>query len=180
MLNSFKPTWMVESIYQISPEQLKKQNVKAVLADLDNTLIAWDNPEGTQATIQWIETMKKNDIEVIILSNNSKKRVGKIARILKLKFVSRGLKPLTRGFTVALNLLPYKKSEIIMVGDQIVTDIRGANAFGIRSALVKPLLDSDAWNTKFNRFIELKIMNYLIKKNPDMKWRNSLHDPIRK
>ncbi|MDN6385682.1 MAG: HAD hydrolase family protein, partial [Alkalibacterium sp.] len=84
MFNSFKPTWMVESIYQITPEQLKSKNIKAVLTDLDNTLIAWNNPEATEETIEWIKTMKQNDIKVVILSNNSRKRVKKVATILDL------------------------------------------------------------------------------------------------
>lgn len=98
MLNSFKPTWMVESIYQITPEQLKNAGIKAVLTDLDNTLIAWNNPEATEETIGWIKLMKENDIEVIILSNNTRKRVGKVAGILDLEFVPNALKPFQRGF----------------------------------------------------------------------------------
>lgn len=176
MLNSFKPTWMVESIYQITPEQLKNAGIKAVLTDLDNTLIAWNNPEATEETIEWIKLMKENDIEVIILSNNTRKRVGKVASLLDLEFVPNALKPFQRGFNKALVEFELDKSEVMMVGDQIITDIKGANHAGIRSVLVKPILDSDAWNTRLNRFVELKIMNYLIEKDPDMKWRGSLHD----
>lgn len=175
MLSSFKPTWMVESIYQITPEQLKRENIKAVLTDLDNTLIAWNNPEATEETIAWIKLMKKNDIKVVILSNNSRKRVKKIASILELDFIPRALKPLTRGFKKALKDYPYSEEEWLMVGDQVITDIRGANKAGIRTVLVKPILDSDAWNTRLNRFVELKIMNYLIKKDPEMKWRDTIH-----
>ena len=39
MLNKFKPTWMVEAIYHITPEQIEKNGIKVVLTDLDNTLI---------------------------------------------------------------------------------------------------------------------------------------------
>lgn len=175
MLNSFKPTWMVESIYQITPEQLKKANIKAVLTDLDNTLIAWNNPEATEETIQWIERMKQHDIKVIILSNNSKKRVGKVASLLELDFIASAMKPLTRGFNKAIKVYSFPKEEWLMVGDQIITDIKGANNAGFKSVLVKPILDSDAWNTRLNRFVELKIMNYLIKKDSEMKWRDSIH-----
>lgn len=179
MLKSFKPTWMVESIYQITPEQLRDENIKAVLTDLDNTLIAWNNPEATEETIEWIEVMKENNIKVIILSNNTRKRVGKVASILELDFVPNALKPFQRGFKQALKEFDLTKDEMMMVGDQIITDIKGANHAGIKSVLVKPILDSDAWNTRLNRFVELKIMNYLIEKNPDMKWRGSLHDSER-
>ncbi|MEC6747639.1 YqeG family HAD IIIA-type phosphatase [Marinilactibacillus sp. XAAS-LB27] len=178
MLNSFKPTWMVNSIYQITPEQLKKKNIKVVLTDLDNTLIAWNNPEATEETLEWIELMKKSGIHVVIISNNKRKRVSKVATLLELDFIPSAMKPLQKGFKQAQAQFDMTKDEILMVGDQIITDIKGANHAGIRSVLVKPILDSDAWNTRFNRFVELKIMNYLIKKDPDMKWRNSIHERV--
>ncbi|WP_208558831.1 YqeG family HAD IIIA-type phosphatase [Marinilactibacillus kalidii] len=178
MLNSFKPTWMVHSIYQISPEQLKQRNIKVVLTDLDNTLIAWNNPEATEETLEWIELMKKSGIHVVIISNNKRKRVSKVATILELEFISNAMKPLQKGFKEAQAQFDVSKEEILMVGDQIITDIKGANHASIRSVLVKPILDSDAWNTRFNRFVELKIMNYLIRKDPDMKWRNSIHERV--
>ncbi len=176
MLNIFKPTWMLEAIYHLTPEQLKKENVKAVLADLDNTLIAWNNPDGTQELIEWIQVMKTAGISVIILSNNSASRVERVAKILDLEYVSRAIKPTTIGFKKAEDKLNFPKENILMVGDQIITDIWGANLAGIKTVLVKPIIDSDAWNTKFNRYMELYIMNYLIKKDPDMRWRKSLHD----
>jgi len=166
---------MVESIFQITPEQLKKANIKAVLTDLDNTLIAWNNPEATEETIQWIKLMKKNGIKVVIISNNSRKRVKKVASILGLDFIPSALKPLTVGYKKATKEYSFSNEEWLMVGDQVITDIRGANKAGIKTVLVKPILDSDAWNTRLNRFLELKIMNYLIKKDPNMKWRDTIH-----
>lgn len=176
MLNIFKPTWMVDAIYHITPEQLKKQNIKAVLTDLDNTLIAWNNPDGTEELIKWIEVMQDAGIPVIILSNNKASRVERVATVLGLEYVSRAMKPTIIGFKKAEAKLNLPNEEVLMVGDQIMTDIWGANLAGVRNVLVKPIINSDAWNTQFNRFIELHIMNYLIRKDPDMRWRKSLHD----
>jgi hypothetical protein len=178
MLEWFKPTWMVRSIYSITPEQLEKNNVKAVLTDLDNTLIAWNNPEATEESIQWMEMMKEANIPVMILSNNSDERVKEIADFLGLDYVPRSLKPSRRAFRLAQEKLEVPKDELLMVGDQVITDVLGSNRFGIRSVLVKPLLESDAWNTKFNRFLELRILDVLIKSDPDMRWGDSLHEPI--
>lgn len=179
MLNIFKPTWMVEAIYHITPEQLKAQNIKAVLTDLDNTLIAWNNPDGTEELIEWINVMEEAGIPVVILSNNKAVRVERVAKVLHLDYVSRALKPTTVGFKRASKKLNLSSDEIIMVGDQIMTDIWGANLAGIRNVLVKPILDTDAWNTRFNRFMELHIMNYMIKKDPTMRWRKSINDDKR-
>jgi len=178
MLKWFKPTWMVRSIYSITPEQLKKHNIKAVLTDLDNTLIAWNNPKATEESIQWIEMMKEAGIPVMILSNNSAERVQGIADYLELDYVPRSLKPSRRAFRSAQEKLQLPKENLLMVGDQIITDVLGSNRFGVRNVLVKPVLESDAWNTKFNRFVELKVMNLLIKSDPNMKWGDSLNEPI--
>lgn len=178
MLKWFKPTWMVKSIYSITPEQLEKNNIKAVLTDLDNTLIAWNNPEATEESILWIERMKEAGIPVMILSNNSDSRVKVIADYLELEYVPRSMKPSRRGFRLAQEKLQLPKEELLMVGDQVLTDVLAANRFGIRNVLVKPLLASDAWNTKINRFLELKIMNMLVKSDENLKWGDSLDEPI--
>jgi len=178
MLEIFKPTWMVESIYNISPEQLKHLGIEVVLTDLDNTLIAWNLPEATEQTVQWIQWMKDEGIRVVIISNNSGNRVEKVASILDVDFVPNALKPTKRGFKKVLNKIGYNKTNILMVGDQILTDIIGAYNIGIESVLVKPIMNSDAWNTRINRFIELRIMKLVLKKDPKMKWSRSLNDPI--
>lgn len=179
MLKSFKPTWMVNSIYSITPAQLEKNNIKAVVTDLDNTLIAWNDPAATEESILWIKEMKQAGIPVIVLSNNSKERVKVVADVLELDYIPRGLKPFRRGLRKAQEILQLPKEEILMVGDQIMTDVLSANRFGVKSVLVKPILASDAWNTKLNRLIELKVMNALIQSNPDMKWGDSLNERIR-
>lgn len=178
MLNLFKPTWMVESIYSITPEQLKKHNIRAVLTDLDNTLIAWNHPEATKESIEWIKMMRDSGIPVLILSNNSDNRIKVVADILELDYIPRSLKPTKKSFRMAEEMLQIPADEMLMVGDQVLTDVLGANRYNVRSVLVKPILDSDAWNTKINRLIELKVMKALIKSDPNMKWGDSLDESI--
>ena len=69
-------------------------------------------------------------------------------------FVFRGLKPLHTWFKASQQLLDFDKSKTVMVGDQLLTDILGANTFGVRTIIVKPRKESDAWKTKINRFFE--------------------------
>lgn len=176
MFLKYKPTWMIEAIYDITPEQLKAQGIEAVLTDLDNTLIAWNNPDGTEELLLWIEEMKNAGIPVVVISNNKAVRIERVVNQLGLKYVQRAMKPLTKGFKEAQKLVDLPKDQILMVGDQIMTDIRGANAAGIQNVLVKPVVESDAWNTKFNRAMERRIMKYLWKKHPEMSWRKTIDD----
>jgi HAD superfamily phosphatase (TIGR01668 family) len=174
MFLKYKPTWMIEAIYQITPDQFKEQGIKAVFVDLDNTLIAWNNPDGTKELKQWLQTMKEAEIPVIVISNNSHARVQKALQSLQLDFISRALKPFPRGIHQALKKLDLKPTEVMMIGDQIMTDIKAANSAGVKSVLVKPIVTTDAWNTKFNRFMERKIMKHLLANNPEMKWQGEL------
>lgn len=176
MFLQYKPTWMIEAIYDITPEQLQQQGVEAVLTDLDNTLIAWNNPDGTPELLHWIETMKNAGIPVIVVSNNKAERVSRAIHHLELDFVARAMKPLTKGFKEVQTTYRIPKDKMIMVGDQLMTDIKGANRAGIRTVLVKPIVETDAWNTKFNRMMEKRIMTYLKKHHSDMNWRKSLND----
>ena len=178
MLKLFKPTWMVNTIYSITVEELKENGIHAVLIDLDNTLIAWNELEATQDSINWMKQMKAAGIPVMILSNNSDERIKKVAERLDVEYVSRSWKPTKRAFKIAEKRLQMPVGEMVMVGDQLITDIFGANRYGLRSILVKPVLASDAKITTFNRFLEMKIMNALIKSDPNMEWEDTLNERI--
>ena len=101
MLEKFKPTWMVNSIYHVRPAELKEAGIRAVFSDLDNTLIAWNNPNGTAELRDWMTALKEAGIPLIVISNNSHRRVERAVSPLNLPFVSRALKPLSFGITRA-------------------------------------------------------------------------------
>lgn len=174
MAGSFTPTWMVEAIYHLTPVELKAHGIKAILTDLDNTLIAWNNPDGTEQLHQWLQLMEKAEIPVLIVSNNSDERIERVAKPLDLLFVGRALKPLTKGLKAAIQKLDLTADDVVMVGDQLLTDIWAANNIGVRSILVKPLIETDQWNTKINRFLEKGVKKNMLKQNPDLKWRKNL------
>ena len=92
-------------------------------------------------------------------------------------FVSRAMKPFARGLKIAVKRYGLKKHETVLVGDQLMTDVASANNFGIRCILVKPLVKSDAWNTKINRFLENIVKKRLLKENKlSTTWRHDLND----
>ncbi|CAI2590224.1 Pyrophosphatase PpaX [Apilactobacillus kunkeei] len=176
MISKFKPTWMIPVVYNISPSKLKDMGIKAVFSDLDNTLIPWNNPDGTPQLREWISELKKNNIELIVISNNKHSRVQRALRSLKLNFISRSLKPLPRGINKALRVYHLHHKEVIMCGDQLLTDVWASNNANVRSVLVKPLIESDAWNTKPNRFLEKLIWKKLRHKYDDLDWQEDIND----
>lgn len=150
----FKPTYVFKRVKYITPQFLNNHGIKALLLDLDNTLTTHNNPVPPQESLEWIGIMKNSGIKLIIVSNNTAERVTPFAQKLGLDFVPRGLKPLTKGFSQAIKRLGVNKKEVCAVGDQIFTDILGANLKGIRSIFVFPIELESSKPFKFKRALE--------------------------
>ena len=154
----FKPTFALRSVLEITPASLKVRGIKALILDVDNTLTTHDNPVPADGVLEWIANMKKHKIKMLIVSNNSAERVIPFARQLKLRFVPNGAKPLTMGFHRAIRRLGLPKSQVCAVGDQIFTDILGANLAGIRSIFVSPIEMEKSRFFKVKRAIEKPLL----------------------
>lgn len=167
------PTWIINSIYSIKGSDLSKHNYRAAIVDLDNTLIAWNEWEHSQAMANWIIDLKQAGIKVYLLSNNNQGRVAKVADPLELPYTASALKPLSKSFKVAVDHLATPNDQIVVIGDQVMTDVMGANRFGLDVILVKPIAQNDIIYTWLNRKLEAFILKLIgIDRKGD--WGNSL------
>ncbi|MGJ7921449.1 YqeG family HAD IIIA-type phosphatase [Neobacillus sp. LXY-4] len=164
MLKKFLPNQHVKSIFDITPKSLKEKGVKAIITDLDNTLVEWDRAYATPNLIEWFEDMKKNGILVTIVSNNNEERVKAFSDPLGIPFIFQARKPMVRAFQKALNQMGVQKEEAVVIGDQLLTDVLGGNRGGFHTILVVPVAKTDGFITKFNRQIERIILNWFRKK----------------
>lgn len=121
----------------------------------------------------WLEEMSQAEIPVLVVSNNNAKRVSKAVEPFGIMFVSRAMKPFSLGIKRALKQLNLNKNEVVFIGDQLMTDIRAANRVGLKSILVRPLVESDAWNTKINRAREKRVWRKLAS-DYDMQFQHKL------
>ncbi len=135
----FRPTAAVPSVTDITADMLKKMDIRGLILDVDNTLARHNDPVPAQGAAEWIRKMKAAGIKLVIVSNNHAPRVAPFADMLGIPFTAEGAKPLPRGFTNAMKILRLPRKHICAVGDQIFTDILGANIFGIRSIFVTPI-----------------------------------------
>lgn len=145
----FKPDFAFFRITDIEISFLRNNELNGLILDVDNTLTTHDNPVPAEGVTEWIENMKQNDIKLIIVSNNHPPRVKPFADLLGIDFVCEGKKPLSKGFRQASEKLKLPFNKIGAVGDQIYTDILGANLFGIKSLYVSPI---EYEKTRFFRF----------------------------
>ncbi len=160
----FKATEYFEKIIAITPEFLLKHDVKGLILDVDNTLTTHDNSVPANGVIKWIESMRKNNIRLIIVSNNHEPRVKPFAEMLNIDFVFDGKKPLTKGFKEAVQKLHISKKQVAVVGDQIFTDVLGANLFGVKMFYTAPIEYEKTNFFKVKRFLEKPFLPEKIKK----------------
>ncbi|MCJ7428028.1 YqeG family HAD IIIA-type phosphatase [Streptococcus suis] len=163
-LENYMPDFALEKAYDVTVESLKKHGIKVVFVDLDNTLIAWNNPDGTPEMRQWLHDLQDAGIPVVVVSNNKYERVKRAVEKFGIEFETFALKPFTFGINRALKRFDVQPYEVIMIGDQLMTDIRAAKRAGLKSVLVKPLIKTDSINTQINRWRERRTMKKIIAK----------------
>ena len=148
------PKWYSKSIYDIDIKKLKSLNVKYILSDLDNTIVGYDIAVPTEKVKSFIEELKNNDLDLIVVSNNNNKRLTKFCSPANLKFLSSAGKPGSKKLVKFLKENNLSVNECVFVGDQLLTDMWCANKAGCISILVDPLQKKESIFTFFNRRID--------------------------
>lgn len=155
----FLPTKYVSDIYHIPYKKLKKEGIKYLLFDLDNTLRYIIESTPSKKVKELLGKLKK-DFTILIVSNNYKREVERYASELEIDFISFALKPTRRAIRKIKRKYDCKSFEMALIGDQLVTDILGGNREGVQTILVDPISKEDLKITSVNR----KIENYIFKK----------------
>ena len=161
MLNNFVPDIYQKSIYDINYKKLKKNGIRCLIFDLDNTMVPITVKTPTKKLKDLIEDLKDLKFKIIIVSNSPKKRVLPFKDILCVDSACFSLKPTKGKYKRILRIYSYKDSEIACIGDQLLTDIWGANRMNFVSILVNPIGTTDFALTKITRFIEGSIYEKL-------------------
>jgi HAD superfamily phosphatase (TIGR01668 family) len=154
----FSPWAVYESAWDITAEFLKTNGIKALLLDIDNTLSAHCGENPFPEAPGWLEKLKTAGIKVILVSNNHYPRIKPFADKLSLPFITDAKKPLPVGYNKALAALGVTKREAAAIGDQIFTDILGANLAGIKSIFVFPKVPETSLPFRFKRAIEKPLL----------------------
>lgn len=172
MSNEYKiPYAYATNIYDIDPDFFRKEGIKVLLCDLDNTL---DSYKALLPRKEAIDLKKKLDnlgIKLIIISNNRPKRVEPYANALGVTYISRAGKPFKKKISRFLKENCYNLNEVMLIGDQLLTDIKCASRLKIKSILLEKLVEEDQWTTKINRLFDRPLRKRLRRKNALVDWR---------
>lgn len=156
MMKKLYPKLYVENIGSITASMLRKMGMEAVVLDVDNTLVPHDDPNPTVEVENFLADMREGGIKICVVSNNSEERVKPFCeRIGVTYFVSDALKPRAYGYIKAAEIMGVKAEKTAGIGDQIFTDIWGANRAGCYSILVKPIdTKTEPFYIKIKRILE--------------------------
>lgn len=141
------------SAYQIPYEAYYDKGYRAIIFDIDNTLVPHGAPADERAR-KLCGKLKEIGFQICFLSNNRTKRVAPFAEALGAKYISNAGKPFRRGYQQAGNILQVDQDKILFVGDQVLTDIVGANRMGYYSILVGPVSRREGFFIVVKRLLE--------------------------
>ncbi len=160
----FFPSDIFNKAYDITPEYLNNKGIKALILDVDNTLTGHGSQKLPQEIEVWLKEMQDAGIKMMIVSNNFKKRVQPFANAINLQYCAFSCKPSPLGLMRAVKKMNVHKNETALVGDQIFTDILGANFYNMKSLLVIPMYSDYKITIRFKRALEKPIINQFLKK----------------
>lgn len=164
MFDKFVPDMYFKSIYTIDYKSLKKKKIKCLIFDLNNTIAPLTLLKPNKKIMELFEELKDMKFKIYIVSNSSKKRVEPFKDYLGVDSAYMSLKPLKRKYKKILSLNKFKDNEIAVIGDEILTDVFGANRMNFVSILVNPIGTKEYISTKIGRFFENFIINKLVDK----------------
>ncbi|MBQ8156424.1 YqeG family HAD IIIA-type phosphatase [Candidatus Saccharibacteria bacterium] len=123
-----------ERFEDVTPEILKKENVKLLLCDLDNTLRLHSEKEPADELHDWVADCKEAGVKIVVISNNGRKKMmKKFCKPLDIPCVWWAKKPVSTKLTEAMKKYHFKPEETVMLGDKWSTDVLAAKFAKVRA-----------------------------------------------
>lgn len=159
-MDIFVPDMYQQSIYTINYKKLKKNGIKCLLFDLNNTIASYELDYPNDELRELMFELEK-DFKVIIVSNSSKNRVRPFKEKLNIDSSFSSKKPFKKKFKKIMNLYNFKDTEIALIGDVLLTDILGGNRMNFTTILVNGISEEEPFHTRVLRSIEKIIIKKL-------------------
>lgn len=156
------PDEYLNSTYEIPFESLYQMGYRGVLFDVDNTLVPHGAPADERAK-KLFERLKGIGFETCLISNNTEPRVKSFSDAVGSNYVYKAWKPFPSGFRKGMRKMGTSDYNTVFVGDQIFTDIVGANLAGMRSVMVKPIHPKEEIQIVLKRYLEKIVLFFYLR-----------------
>ncbi|MGT2925572.1 YqeG family HAD IIIA-type phosphatase [Streptococcus cuniculipharyngis] len=157
MLKSLYPYEFLDSVFAIDYQKLRDKGYKGLIFDIDSTLVPHGRPSTPEIDALFKE-IQNLGFKTLLLSNNSDERIKEFTVNIDSLYIPLADKPKTDNYLKALKLLDLPKDQVVMIGDQLFTDILGANRSGIASILVQFLMQENETKIGKKRMVEKLIL----------------------
>ena len=150
-----KPDINIKSIYNIDLESLKNEGYKAMLFDLDSTLMASKSATYSAEILEWLKKVRENFFVAVVSNNKNPVYIEKVQKVSDFPTVFNAKKPktdVTLKFLQENNLNP---KECVFVGDRPLTDVMCGKNLGCKTILVDSITaDTESKLIRFVRALE--------------------------
>lgn len=158
----FYPDQWAESAYKVDYRGLYAQGIRGIIFDIDNTLVNPNAPADARAK-ELFSSLKEMGFQTVILSNNTGKRAGTFAQEVGSSVVTWAMKPLPHKYREAMRVMGTDENSTVFIGDQVYTDIWGANNAHVMSILTDPLTDKEEFWIRWKRKLEKPVREKLVR-----------------
>ena len=165
MKNPMMPDYMFRTFDEITPAFLTSLGVKAILADIDNTLAPYEQPEPDERIKGWIASLAEAGIGIAFVSNNDWERVNRFNATLGVPAYAKSGKPFKKNLVKAMNDLGGTLETTVMLGDQLLTDALAGHNLGVKCLIVPPIRDKKNAFFKFKRWLEKPVVKKFKRRN---------------
>ncbi len=159
MLEGFYPKEYRNSTYEINFEDFYEKGFRGIIFDIDNTLVPHGMPADERA-IALMKRLKKIGYRVTMLSNNKEPRVKMFCDAVDAPYIFKAGKPNPQNYRKAFVEMGTNEKNTLFVGDQIFTDVWGANKAGLHSILVKPIHPKEEIQIVLKRYLERIVLYF--------------------
>lgn len=159
MLRRFYPKRIADSAYDIDYEKLYKEGYRGLLFDIDNTLVE-HGADASKRAIELFVRLKKIGFQCCLISNNKEERVTRFNRDIGVNFIYDARKPSRRNYVAAMKIIGTTIKNTVFIGDQLFTDVYGANRIGMMTYLVKPIHPKEEIQIVLKRKLERIVLHY--------------------
>jgi HAD superfamily phosphatase (TIGR01668 family) len=166
------PTFYAPKLFEVTSAFFKKHQIKYLCCDLDNTLAPFDEMKPRPEVNQWVQSMIDAGLTFLIISNNDEARVKPFAKSLGVDYLAKTGKPFKDKLLIFLKQKGYPKDKVMVIGDQLLTDVWLANRLGMKSLFTEKLVPYDHWPTRPNRLIESFLKRRYHRQHRFTHWRN--------
>ena len=157
MLERLYPNVYLDSTYDIDFEQYYQDGYRAIIFDIDNTLVPHGAP-ADQRAIALFKRLHALGYQTMMLSNNKEPRVKMFCDAVDVEYIYKAGKPNPANYREAMKRMHTDEKNTLFVGDQIFTDVWGANKAGIYSILVKPIHPKEEIQIVLKRYLEKVVL----------------------